>query len=155
MPITTAQQGRAEAELRQAKQSFDYNSIDYPLEMLLNEFVLDCPRELTWDETLQSCFVESVLLGLSLHPIRVAETGEEHRFHVIDGVQRILALTRFVNNQLRLCDLEVLESFNGFAFADLLPARQRRFKRTMIRCIKFGNLSEAERRDLRDRLEAI
>ncbi len=119
-------------------------------------FIPDYQREMTWDEDRQSKFIESVLLGLPIPYIFVADISENEdlaRLEIIDGTQRIRTLARFINNELRLDKLEKLDSLNGFIFSDLPLARQRRFQRTTIRMIQLTEDADEEvRRDLFERI---
>lgn len=109
-----------------------------------------------WDEDRQSKFIESVLLGLPIAYILVADVSESEdlaRLEIIDGTQRIRTLARFLNNELKLNNLEKLDSLNGFTFKDLPLSRQRRFQRTTIRMIQLTEKADEEvRRDLFERI---
>ena len=111
---------------------------------------------MTWDEDRQSKFIESVLLGLPIPYIFVADISENEdlaRLEIIDGTQRIHTLARFINNELKLNKLEKLDSLNGFTFSDLPLSRQRRFQRTTIRMIQLTEDADEEtRRDLFERI---
>ncbi|MBD1880708.1 DUF262 domain-containing protein [Coleofasciculus sp. FACHB-T130] len=166
--ITDKQKEAAEAEIREQRKPFDYNTKEYPIELLVQKyldgrdddanelFIPDYQRELVWDDVRQSKFIESVLLGLPTPYILVAEVAEDKnkvRFEIIDGTQRIRTLARFLNNELRLAGLEKLEKLNGFTFADLPLPRQRRFKRESIRLVEITIRSNEEvRRDIYERL---
>ena len=67
-------------------------------------FIPDYQRELVWDEERQSKFIESVIWGLPIPSIFVVDIGhdenDEPRLEIVDGTQRIITLTRFVNNVL-------------------------------------------------------
>ena len=91
-------------------------------------------RDFTWDEQRQSRFIESVLLGLPIPLIFVAE-NENSVWEIVDGSQRIRTLNAFMNNQLELQNLEKLNTLNGFKFEDLDPSRQGKFKDLPIRMI--------------------
>jgi hypothetical protein len=82
-----------------------------------------------------------------------AEAGG--RLEIVDGSQRIRTLVRYVENKLKLKDLELLPSLNGFFFADLPPERQRRFLRKTLRMIELTQMMDEEaRRQLFDRLNS-
>jgi hypothetical protein len=112
---------------------------------------------MAWDEARQSKFIESIILGLPIPSIFVAEIyddeHDESRLEIIDGTQRIRTLTRFINNELTLTGLKKIQSLNGFKFADLPLARQRRFNRTTLRMIQLTESANEEvRRDLFERI---
>ena len=159
----------AEAEIRDKQQLVNYDTKEYPVEILVQKymegkdddtnelFIPDYQREMAWDEARQSKFIESIILGLPIPYIFVADIHEdendEARLEIIDGTQRIRTITRFINNELTLTDLKKIQSLNGFKFADLPLARQRRFNRTTLRMIQLTESANEEvRRDLFERI---
>lgn len=168
LEITNDKKEAAEAEIRDQRKPVDYNTLEYPIEILvqkyldgINEdtnelFIPDYQREMTWDDDRQSKFIESVLLGLPIPYIFVADISESEdlaRLEIIDGTQRIRTLAKFIKNKLRLNNLKKLKSLNGFTFNDLPLPRQRRFQRTTIRMIQLTEEADEEvRRDLFERI---
>lgn len=175
--VTEEKQAEAEDQIRKLHKTFDYNSIEYPIEVIVNKFleeedgytelfIPDYQREFAWDEIRQSKFIESILLGLPIPSIYVADIPEEllnnnletedlARWEIIDGTQRIRTLARFINNELKLQGLEKLSKLEGFLFSDLPLARQRRFKRASIRIIELTeNADEETRRNLFERINS-
>ena len=166
--ITAERRDEAEAEIREKQKPVDYNTKEYPLEILVQKytdgladdtnelFIPDYQRELVWDDVTQSKFIESVLLGLPIPYMFVADIpGErnEARLEIIDGVQRIRTLVRFLNNELKLENLEKLKKLNDFRFADLPLPRQRRFKRTTLRIIELTDKADEDtRREMFERI---
>lgn len=167
--ITDEQREAADAEIREKQQQVNYDTKEYPVEILVQKyiegldddtnelFIPDYQREMAWDEARQSKFIESVLLGLPIPYIFVGDIrddeNDEARLEIIDGTQRIRTLTRFINNELTLNELKKLKSLNGFTFNDLPLARQRRFKRTTLRMIQLTeNANEEVRRDMFERI---
>ena len=61
---------------------------------------------------------------------------------LIDGKQRLLTALNFINGNLRLSELKVIESLNGFTFKDLPLSRQRRFVRTTVKAIAVNPNSD-------------
>jgi hypothetical protein len=166
--ITAERRDEAEAEIRDKQKPIDYDTKEYPVEILVQKytdgladdtnelFIPDYQRGMVWDEARQSKFIESVLLGLPIPYVFVADIpGEknEARLEVIDGTQRIIALARFLNNELKLEDLEKLKKLNDFRFSDLPLPRQRRFKRTTLRIIELTDKADEDtRRDMFERI---
>lgn len=172
--ITEKMQEEAEMQIREKKKSVDYNTIEYPIEVIVDKylnginddsneiFIPDYQREMAWDEVRQSKFIESILLGLPIPYIYVADiSGQEEnysenkdgRLEIIDGTQRLRTLVNFLNNELQLENLEKLKKLEGFRFSDLNIARQRRFKRTTLRVIQLSEEADEEaRRDLFERI---
>ncbi len=174
--VTEERQNKAEEQIRELHKTVDYNTVEYPIEVIIDKFleeedgytelfIPDYQREFAWDEIRQSKFIESILLGLPIPSIYVADISEElldqnnsetedlARWEIIDGTQRIRTLARFINQQLKLQGLEKLTELNDFLFSDLPLARQRRFKRTSIRIIELTkNTDEETRRNLFERI---
>jgi hypothetical protein len=128
----------AEAEIRQRQKDFDYNTVSYRLEYLVDkisqqEIVLN----LHWDQKKQSYFIESLLLGLPVLEIVIKQNDNdaESAIEVIDGKQRLYTAINFISNHLVLKGLEKLVILNGFKFQDMVLSRQRKFARITARTI--------------------
>lgn len=83
-------------------------------EMSLGMLVTSPPfqRRTAWSKARQSLFIESLILGLPVPPIVLAEsTRHPGRFYVLDGKQRLTALKSFIVDSpgLRLQGLELLD----------------------------------------------
>ena len=169
--ITNEQKEAAEVEIREKQKTVDYRTTEYPVEVIVQKymegeeddtnelFIPDYQREMVWDEERQSKFIESVFLGLPIPPIFVADINDEEneeneaRLEIIDGTQRIRTLTRFIKNDLKLCELKKLSQLNNFKFEDLLLSRQRRFNRATVRIIELTEKADEEtRRDIFERI---
>lgn len=85
-----------------------------------------------WSEAAQSRLIESLLIRIPIPALYMDATNEE-RWLVVDGLQRLTALRRFVLAQdLRLSGLEYLAHLHGKIFSDLDPRLQRRIKETQF-----------------------
>ncbi len=97
----------------------------------------DFQRNFIWDETRQSRLIESILLGLPLPSIYLSQY-KDGRLTIVDGLQRIMTIRRFLNDKLRLNNLEYIEECNGKTYSQLKdvfsPLRLRRFGQTQIMC---------------------
>ncbi len=83
-----------------------------------------------WNEQKQIRFVESVLSGIPIASFYF--NGAYPQWTVLDGVERIHAIRRYVNDEFQLHDLELLSKvYNGY-FSDLLPSVKRRFINTSL-----------------------
>ena len=156
----------AEAQIVQHHRTVDYDTREYPVEVIVakyldgieddkNEiFVPDYQRDHTWELKRQSRFIESVLIGLPIPYLFVADIAErEGRLEIVDGSQRIRTLADFLTNELVLEQLDKLTHLNGFRFKDLPQSRQRRFKRHTLRLIELTEKANEEiRRDLFERI---
>jgi Protein of unknown function DUF262 len=166
--ITPEKVDEAELEIREKQKPVDYDTKEYPVEIIVQKyteglvddsnelFIPDYQREMAWDNARQSKFIESVILGLPLPYVFVADIPDEDneaRLEIIDGTQRIRTLAKFINNELKLEDLKKLKKLNGFKFSDLPLSRQRRFKRTTLRMIQLTEkATEDIRRDMFERI---
>jgi len=81
----------AEAEIRDKQQLVNYDTRQYPVEILVQKymegkdddtnelFIPDYQSDMAWDEARQSKFIESIILGLPIPSIFVAEIyDDEH-----------------------------------------------------------------------------
>ncbi len=156
----------AEEEILENQRIVDYDTKEYPVEVIVEKyltgkdddeneiFVPDYQREFVWPNDRRSKFIESVLIGLPIPYIFVADVGRgEGRLEIVDGSQRIRTLAAFVGGEFELGGLKKLKKLNGFLFSDLPIARQRRFKRRTIRLIELTERAdEAVRRDIFERI---
>jgi hypothetical protein len=172
--ITDEQREAAEAEIREKQKVVDYDTKEYPVEVLVEKYrdgliedtnelyIPDYQREMIWEDSRQSKFIESILLGLPIPYIFVADLRPKDddvddlaRLEIVDGTQRIRTLDRFLNNDLKLCELEKLKKLNNFKFKDLPLARKRRFNRATLRMIVLTDKANEEtRRDLFERINS-
>ncbi len=87
-------------------------------------------RRETWDDSRKSAFIESLILGLPIPQLVLAERNDQRgSYIVIDGKQRLIALRRFAASEdeladdsfapLRLGKLEVRTDLEGMSLADL------------------------------------
>jgi uncharacterized protein with ParB-like and HNH nuclease domain len=164
--ITDEDRERAEEQIVANHKTVDYDTREYPVEVIVEKyltglnkdenelFVPDYQRDHTWEPKRKSRFIESVLIGLPIPYLFVADiTKKEARLEIVDGSQRIRTLAEFLTNELKLSDLEKLSELNGFTFSDLPVARQRRFKRHTLRMIELTEKANEDiRRDLFERI---
>lgn len=166
LPITDSRRDDAEKQIIAHHKTVDYDTREYPVEVLVQKyltkldeddnelFVPDYQRDLTWPESHQSKFIESVLIGLPIPYLFVADVeGKDGRLEIVDGSQRIRTLASFIQNSLQLSGLKKLDKLNGFRFKDLPVSRQRRFKRHTLRMIELTEDADEEvRRDIFERI---
>lgn len=101
------------------------------------ELTPDFQRNFIWDNTRQSRLIESIFLGLPLPSVYLSQY-KDGRLTIVDGLQRIMAIRRFLKNELRLSNLEYLTECNGQNYEQLKevfsPLRLRRFGQTQVMC---------------------
>lgn len=165
-------QMKAEQAIRSHQREVNFETKEYTVELTVSKyrdgidedenelFVPDYQRDFVWDERKQSRLIESILIGLPVPYIFIADVDENEESHIdtggrteiVDGSQRIRTLDAFINGGLILQELELLSELNGFTYNDLPKQRQRRFNRSPIRIIELGTCTESTRRDLFERI---
>ncbi len=128
--------------------------ITYKKENDENElYVPDYQREFIWEEKRQSRFIESLLLGLPVPLIFVAEIEKDGRLEIVDGSQRIRTLAAFMKDELKLKGLDKLAHLNETYFSQLQSSRQRKFKNMSMRMIVLSSKATEEiRNEMFDRI---
>ena len=115
-------------------------------------FIPNYQRNYVWKEKNKSLFIESVLLGLPI-PFMFFGKCENGKIEIIDGAQRIQTLQAFLNNNLRLSNLQKLTRINGFCYKDLPESQQLKFKDRTLRIITLEEGTSNEvRQDLFNRI---
>jgi hypothetical protein len=135
---------------------FDPDQIDvvtqpYTVDLLLSRIDDDAlnlspefqRRANLWNETRQSQLIESMLLKIPLPSLYVSEDADGV-FSVVDGLQRLSAITKFLNAELlgsklgvkiaplKLTGLESLKELENHYFKDLPRPYQRRLRETQL-----------------------
>ncbi|MGM7424826.1 DUF262 domain-containing protein [Cellulosimicrobium sp. CpK407] len=75
-------------------------------------------RRNRWDRERQSRLIESFILNVPVPPVYLAEE-ERGRFAVIDGKQRLTAISEFLRGSYRLSGIELLPELLGADFSSL------------------------------------
>ena len=114
--------------LQQLKNSVDANDIITDP---------DYQRKYVYDDKRASCLIESILIGIPIPVIYLAEE-EDNVYSVIDGQQRITSFVRYLKNEFALVGLKKLPALNGMYFKQLDKSIQRRlnYKTLSIVCIE-------------------
>lgn len=148
----------AEEQIIQLQKQVGYDIKDYTLDYIVQEFQKDFffipeyQRNFIWPEKNKSRFVESLILGIPIPFLFVADTDDGH-LEIVDGAQRIQTLEAFLNNDLKLKDLNKLTELNGFCFNDLPEAQRRKLKNRSLRMIVLKDTTSlALRQEIFDRV---
>lgn len=158
-----------EEQIKSNQKDFDFDTREYPIEFLMTKFnpddnehsdiyIPDYQRDFIWSDKQQSLFIESLLIGLPIPYIFVADIDSSERIEsdgrleVVDGSQRLRTIYGYFKNNLKLEGLERLTLLENTRFNDLPISRQRRFLRTSIRMIELTQIDEEGRRTMFDRL---
>jgi len=75
-------------------------------------------RRFRWDKERQSLLIESFLMNVPVPPIFLNE-DVYGQYSVIDGKQRLMAITEFFKGKLELKGLKIFSDINGKTFEDL------------------------------------
>jgi hypothetical protein len=85
-----------------------------------------------WDDKAQSLLIESILIRIPLPAFYMDATNED-QWLVIDGLQRLSTLKRFIHKKsLRLTGLEFLTNLEGKTYDELPRNYQRRIDETVL-----------------------
>jgi hypothetical protein len=111
-------------------------------------------RKYVWDKREASRFIDSILLGLPVPSIFLAQTQDE-KLLIIDGYQRIMTVRDFVrgifSGDEKAFALSRTEKVNkrwqGKQFTELTEAEQRRIRNTTIHAIIFAQQKEPQNED--------
>ncbi len=179
-------QNKAERQIREEMMVFDYDTSEYPIEVIVlkylknintfqNEiFVPAYQRAFVWDSLRKCKFIESLLLGIPIPYIFLADV--EGRLEIVDGSQRIRTIIEFIaeadfieeeikknaltsnlkelkNGCLVLNGLTRLSELNGLTFNDLIKSRQDRFKNKSLKFIILNEKTDSKsRKELFERI---
>lgn len=153
-----------EKQIKDEQKTVDYDTREFTIEIMVQKylngidedrneiFVPDYQREFVWDQERQSKYIESLILGLPIPLMFIAENSDG-RFEIVDGSQRIRTLAAFLQDELELTNLEKLSRLNGWRFSDLDISRQRKFKNLPIRTIVLSeDTTENVKKDMFERI---
>lgn len=125
----------ADLSFRELIQRYDDNELVKP----------ELQRKYVWDRAEASRFIDSLLLGLPVPSIFLAQTQDE-KLLIIDGFQRIMTVYDFVNGifsrdgkSFSLSRSDKINSrWRGKNFLELSDTEQRRVRNTTIHAIIFA-----------------
>ena len=156
---------KIETQINTEKKNVSYDTREFTIEIIVKKYnekieidkneiyVPMYQREFVWDEERQSKFIESLMLGLPIPLIFVAEDKDTGRLEIVDGSQRIRTLSAFLNDELKISNLQTLNELNGITFSELPESRRKKFNNTPIRMIVLEeNTTEAIRNDIFERI---
>lgn len=148
--ITEEQKVAAEEQIRALRKEIDYNTRDYSIDFLIQQFRDDefyipdeYQRQYIWNDADKNRFVESILLGLPI-PLMFFSDTEDGRCEIIDGAQRTQAMEEFMSGDLILSDLKKLTSLNGFSYNDIPAYFRKKFDKTNMRIIVLSDDTSLE-----------
>ena len=144
-PISEEQKTTAEEQIRTLRKEIDYNTRDYSIDFLIQQFRKDefyipdeYQRQYIWNDSDKNRFIESILLGLPI-PLMFFSDTEDGRCEIIDGAQRTQAMEEFMSGDLILSDLRKLTSLNGFSYYDIPAYFRKKYDKTNMRIIVLSD----------------
>ena len=152
MEISTAQQNLADRQIKDLQSEVKYDLRDFVIGYLVDQFRLDhfyipdYQREYIWRDHHRWRFIESVLLGLPIPMMFVAEIEDDGRLEIVDGAQRMQTLEAFMNDQVSLQELEKLTTLNGFRYSNLSKSQQNKFRNKALRVVVLDSSTSIETR---------
>ncbi|WP_169775344.1 DUF262 domain-containing protein [Streptomonospora alba] len=100
-------------------------------------------REYVWDDAKASRLVESLLLNVPI-PVCYFAENEDGTWEVIDGLQRVHSIVRFLKDDLALRGLSVLTELNGKQFSEISARDQRRVESRTLRFVVITDESHPD-----------
>lgn len=150
-PKTEEAKKTAEMQIRDQQKETRYDIRDFTIEYIIQKFreeslfIPDYQRNFIWPQGHKERFIESVLLGLPIPMMFLADL-EDGKLEIVDGAQRIQTLEEFTNNDLPLKNLPLLTELEGFRYNDLTEAQQRKFSTRALRLVILEDTTTPERR---------
>lgn len=97
-------------------------------------------RREAWDRIKQSRYIESLIVGLPIPQIVLAEKrNTKGRFLVLDGKQRLLGLKKFYSGDLVLRGLDLRPDLNGLAYSEMPEEDRDVFDNQTLRTVSVRN----------------
>jgi hypothetical protein len=148
----------AEEEIRAKQHEVRYDLRDFTIDYIVQQYhedlfyVPDYQRQFIWTDQNRCRFIESVILGLPIPMMFVADM-EDGRLEIVDGAQRIRTLEQFISDDLCLKHLVRLPLLNGFRYSDLTKAQQRKLGTKALRLVVLEDSTTPElRQEIFDRV---
>lgn len=102
-------------------------------------------RRAAWDEVRKSRLVESIIVGMPVPNIVLAENNEQRgRFIVIDGKQRLLAISEFIRGEYALKGLDIRRELNGKTYGNLPGEDRDNFDNSTLRSTVIKNWQDQD-----------
>ena len=148
--ISEEQKNAAEEQIRALRKEIDYNTRDYSIDFLIQQFRNDefyipdeYQRQYIWNNADKNRFIESILLGLPI-PLMFFSDTEDGRCEIIDGAQRTQTMEEFMSGDLILSNLKKLTALNGFTYDDVPAYFRKKFDKTNMRIIVLSDDTSLE-----------
>jgi uncharacterized protein with ParB-like and HNH nuclease domain len=93
-------------------------------------------RQYVWSTKQASRLIESFLMDIPVPVIYLAK-GEDGKYEVIDGLQRLTSVFKFFNGEMLLGSLPILRDFNGKKFSELPETLQVKLEDATLRTFEL------------------
>jgi Protein of unknown function DUF262/HNH endonuclease len=103
----------------------------------------DWQRHYVWDKKRASNLIESIFMGIPIPVIYLSQTPEG-KFEVIDGVQRLTSVFRFLSDEFSLVGLQSFTELEGKRFSKLPEERQRQIRNYTFRTFELAKNTSAD-----------
>jgi hypothetical protein len=149
--ITEATRAFAENQIKEQQKETKYDLRDFTIDYIIKQFqedlffIPDYQRKFIWPEKHRIDFIESILLGLPIPMMFVADI-DDGRLEIVDGAQRIQTLEQFHSGDLVLDELKILNKLNGFTYNDLSVSQKRKFDTKALRLVVLEDSTSLARR---------
>ncbi|MFO7566276.1 MAG: DUF262 domain-containing protein [Enhygromyxa sp.] len=146
MKISDEHRAKATLQIEEQRILVDFDVAEYTIELIVLKFqrseifIPEYQRKFVWDDEKKSLLIESIILGLPIPFIFVADVDGD--LEIVDGTQRIRTLCSFKENKFALKGLEVLSELNGFKYSDIPPAEQKRLQNRTLRTIILSSKAD-------------
>lgn len=102
-------------------------------------------RRSAWDDTRKSRLIESIIVGMPVPNIVLAENKEHRgRFIVIDGKQRLLSINAFIQGLYALRGLDMRADINDKKYSELPAADREYLDNSTLRATVIKNWGDEE-----------
>jgi hypothetical protein len=102
-------------------------------------------RRAAWDEVRKSRLIESIIVGMPVPNIVLAENHDHRgRFIVIDGKQRLVAISQFIRGEYALKGLDIRSELNGKTYGNLPEGDRNNFDNSTLRSTVIKNWQDQD-----------
>jgi len=145
-------------------------TIEYDLETLVKKIKRgiiklnpEYQRKHRWSDDFSSKLIESLVLNIPIPMVYISQDVDVDtevddgisRYSVIDGQQRLTAISNFFKNQYCLSGLDILSELNNSFYKDLPPFLIRRLEERTIKCLRIDSTVDAQvKYDIFERLNS-
>jgi uncharacterized protein with ParB-like and HNH nuclease domain len=95
-------------------------------------------RNYVWDKNRASKLIESFLIDIPVPVIYLAKR-EDAKYEVIDGLQRLTTIFKFLDNDLKLQTMELIPELSGKFYREIGTAFQNKLEDSLLRSFEMGS----------------